>query len=724
MVIPSTRSHFGSKVLAKVMARPVWVATLGASQRWRTSEGSYSTDFNGAAQQHLQVDIAPEANQILGIAMLQPGSKFNSLSLLSGGERVQYGFWQSVCGPDLEGQLCSLAVSHALRLPAPQPIMQTHRRKLRTFFVYLEIGLPEQLWGQLGGAFGAVAAEAPNLCVRLPAPFADRIVSGEWSGLLLPNPDTDMALGRGGRLKSNMLGITYWPALRELFLNVPRAPVEDESLTEVVALQMADEFRRAALGLDLDDELDREQLVQLHRYAHLLQRMCDEMSPTNIKGCMLECRGRTQSQNLRYQSMFLVKCLLLSHLLRDSANLAAVVKRSLQLCLPGVWSRSLVEQLCDKPAQGGVYPSASKISRARLLLDVAFMRLMRDQNHTSLQGSGAVRYLLADSSVQGHRDFELVRMHSISRDSLQLVVSAAHTLFHLWSVHDAFAAVEDADSLQQDAELLDILRAHVKTHSLPSVVVGSARSSFPHKFHSIVHALMLESLSLEDLGSISREISAITTDQGVEFGFHRVQQVPMEALFPWRQVPGARQDDDDDFAFAPALDQPQLVVDFSGTVSVAGLLHIIHNTSNDLGNSLNCYDRVVLQMAHVSNMIRREDTRIRLFEACFADDLGRHLQSDFKQFDAKVHKPRWGSIANSVLQLRRVEKSLRFRWDAGRYGSASRPGDEGEGDDCSLSGTDVTIINEAIRFTVASILPDKSSEAIIRAFSQDWHRYL
>ena len=73
---------------------------------------------------------------------------------------------------------------------------------------------------------------------------------------------------------------------------------------------------------------------------------------------------------------------------------------------------------------------------------------------------------------------------------------------------------------------------------------------------------------------MSAEICTFTTDQGVEFGFHRIEKVPMQQLFPWAMIPNAvQQDVDSEFAppwqheVAEHLDHD---VDVSKAVGIAG----------------------------------------------------------------------------------------------------------------------------------------------------------
>ena len=448
-------------------------------------------------------------------------------------------------------------------------------------------------------------------------------------------------------------------------------------------------------------ELDQEHRVHLHRFAYVLQRFHDDMWPSGgLVHSMLEVHGRDPVQNSRYQSAFLIKCLLTCQFLRDSSKLKQVVTHAINLCLPRSVATLFSEMLSHRAGRGrrGIdFPSASKISASRLLLDVAFMHHMRKTNAEALQAGGSVRYMLADSSVQGHRDFELVRMHSISKSRLFALLIDAHNLYDIWR-GVPYPAQDFMDDWlqQQDIDWINNITAGIIVHAMPVAVIGSARGSLRHKFHAVMHSMFLESACAGDLSAMSAEICTFTTDQGVEFGFHRIEKVPMQQLFPWAMIPNAVQQDVD-FEFAPpwqheVAEHLDHDVDVSKAVGIAGLLHIIHNTSDDLGSAMHVFDDVIHQASHICTMIRKETSRDRLFESCFSSAIGRHLRSDFKGFNAKVHKARWGTIAHAVLQLVEVEHALRYCWDKGSYGAANRRDEESD----KQYGVDLEIVDQGI----------------------------
>ena len=81
------------------------------------------------------------------------------------------------------------------------------------------------------------------------------------------------------------------------------------------------------------------------------------------------------------------------------------------------------------------------------------------------------------------------------------------------------------------------------------------------------------------------QIVTITGDQGVEFGISRARPILVRQLFPWlAQV--ASNPNDDDFAFAPLVEDAGARADVSGSVGIAGMLHILHNSGKDMKGRL------------------------------------------------------------------------------------------------------------------------------------------
>ena len=86
------------------------------------------------------------------------------------------------------------------------------------------------------------------------------------------------------------------------------------------------------------------------------------------------------------------------------------------------------------------------------------------------------------------------------------------------------------------------------------------------------------------------------------------------------------------------LDDNGPVYDFQNSTSIAGIFHIIHNSTKDIGIAMQSYNDTVSDMSHVANLIRRKATQDRLLETCFSHGPDVHLKGFIRKFDGKVHQ--------------------------------------------------------------------------------------
>ena len=91
--------------------------------------------------------------------------------------------------------------------------------------------------------------------------------------------------------------------------------------------------------------------------------------------------------------------------------------------------------------------------------------------------------------------------------------------------------------------------------------------------------------------------------------------------------------------------------DLSGCVQRDGLLHIIHNATNDLSKGTHHWDCEVSRAQQVANLCHRRRTRQRLLATCFGGEIGKTFHDQFKRFKGKCVKHRWGSTADCMVRL-------------------------------------------------------------------------
>ena len=384
--------------------------------------------------------------------------------------------------------------------------------------------------------------------------------------------------------------------------------------------------------------------------------------------------------------------------LRDASALHKVLERAVEVIVPKGFAEAVLQPLRSGELK---VPSASKISRARMTVDFAFMLSRQEVNKANL--SNAIQYVLADSSVQGHHDFELIRSTRLDLNLASNMFSAALELFQLWGSLSANRDRSDRDFIEQgyelssrERELFDVICPGLSTHLFPSVVIGSGHASLYHKYHSLMHALWLETGDAVSLAAFAKSIFSFTTDQGTEASFSKIPAIKVSTLFPWIPIPGPLEEAVlDEHEWAPGPDAADLhhaaQIDLSASIGVPGMLHFVHNSSKDLSRGMPKFDLVIAQMQHVSRLLRRRDSRERLLKTCFSDPTGRVLQASIRKFDAKLNVGRWGSVAECVSQLLEIEPILRWGWDLSKYGQTAR-----YGQDASFEGVDVRAIDDAV----------------------------
>lgn len=104
------------------------------------------------------------------------------------------------------------------------------------------------------------------------------------------------------------------------------------------------------------------------------------------------------------------------------------------------------------------------------------------------------------------------------------------------------------------------------------------------------------------------------------------------------------------------------LVDLTGSVFIAGLLHILHNTTSDLHVPLQHWAIFIDQLRQVTRMLSRRWSRCRLVETCFATPPQSFRKEEIESFRSHLYEGRWGSIWQAIGDLLNVMDLLRFAW--------------------------------------------------------------
>ena len=631
---------------------------------------------------------------VLCVALIAAQSVYHDLALqVQPGQREQYSYWSSVFGP-MDGRLYYFELLDvvAFKEPIEIPVAVFHR--LQSFFVELDLRSPARMAQVLrdqGVDLPPWFDENDHLCLRMPSAFAYMASIGAWQSLAVPNPRLDYLFHRQRRERSTVVGWKCCLQLQSDFPAVPRSAAQEAfreeplPLTARNALEAADVIRALAQKLNLQDQGPEGRLLldQCRQAACVLQSFHDQLDPVSMQHGALEMRGRAGCSKLPYQAHFLVQCMMLTYHMRDAAALKKVLARAVQVVVPRAFAHAILEPLQDGTMK---IPSASTLSRARLTTDVAFMLSVRSAN--ARQSDNVVRYVMVDSSVQGHHDLELIRCVCLDTLKAEQMFHKALDLFQLWREPEQDPAVPDAERVREERDLMASIADGLSTHLLPSVVLGGGHTSLWHKYHAVAHAMWLETGAAPLLETFSKSVFAFTTDQGVETGLCKVPILRASSVLPWMPVP---EDEAGDHDWAPAADLAgqhyAAVIDFTQAVGVPGMLHIVHNSTNDLSKAVQHFDEIISQMTALSRLLRKRDSKARLLETCFSDHVGRFLQDEIRRFSAKLHTGRWGTIAACVEELLQVEAPLRFGWDLAKFGRNRQQEDS----------VDVAVVDAAVK---------------------------
>ena len=120
--------------------------------------------------------------------------------------------------------------------------------------------------------------------------------------------------------------------------------------------------------------------------------------------------------------------------------------------------------------------------------------------------------------------------------------------------------------------------------------------------------------------------------------------------------------------FRAAVNAQQYEVDMSASVQILGLLHILHNATNDLHNAMSWWGRYVQHLCSVSRLLTKGHLRQRFLSTCCCNypwSLQHHLA---EQFQAPVHLARWGTVAAATEALHDpLIQMLRQCWSKAKF---------------------------------------------------------
>ena len=211
---------------------------------------------------------------------------------------------------------------------------------------------------------------------------------------------------------------------------------------------------------------------------------------------------------------------------------------------------------------------------------------------------------------------------------------------------------------------------------------------------------------------------SLCCDYGVEHIIPRMAPFALRDLFPFSKPKVVEPDPDDmfedlaevrveDHGLDPSQNGPCVSLD--GMIPAVGLIHEIHNMSNDLGNSMKFYKRNIAKMKHIAKMLREPEEKRHLLGTCYSSPEGKLRAECFKRFSGRVVKDRWATVSDCAVQTCEVEDSLRWGWNRERFdhghkdhgeaeehGGGKRSDDEDSDDDYAKRKSNIDLVSSAV----------------------------
>ena len=249
------------------------------------------------------------------------------------------------------------------------------------------------------------------------------------------------------------------------------------------------------------------------------------------------------------------------------------------------------------------------------------------------------------------------------------------------------------------------LTAGIVTHRLPILVLGSGRTTLADKFACCLFGFLLDfGYTAESLASFVSEVAVCTTDFGVEFQLASVKPIDLiGSVFPWLTW---RSDDDasgvpedpEGFAVPGSPVPEEVTLSLEETIPAPGLLHIIHNTSNDLLNVMQTAEDPVKQLSEVCKFLTNQHTSECVAVACFSAGPSRRFRQLITKFRGKVYRSRWGNVAHAIRMIKEIETPLRRYWSLNKYNNlaqhGARPAQPQQDDNDNV--TNIQVVDAAI----------------------------
>ena len=287
--------------------------------------------------------------------------RYTPLVVLNRSERAQLKLFQTLTGDDLVNEIVFLTVARVRKLDMSVPLLGIMGKRHNGCWSRLFANEEMQLAGHLADLEqGQPPAGVPLF--RAPLPFVLLVVNQNWSTIAIL--DQSNSTGHGGRRQAvpwESLGFADAPAAGPTWVS-EHVFAADENYYQRVA-----DALRAGAGHCTSDG----QRAELEKLVIVTQSLADDANPDEFARRVLSSGPSTDVKHRRVQPHYLLKLLLISTSVRNITVLPELLHDMCKLLFTDLTALQFNALLT---AAGKLVLSKGAISRARLLLDGAFMR--------------------------------------------------------------------------------------------------------------------------------------------------------------------------------------------------------------------------------------------------------------------------------------------------------------------------------------------------------------
>ena len=209
-------------------------------------------------------------------------------------------------------------------------------------------------------------------------------------------------------------------------------------------------------------------------------------------------------------------------------------------------------------------------------------------------------------------DYELIVLSCVVAEASRYLYGQVRDLARLRGEDDL--ALRGSTLEQPEKDIVDAMKKCFFEHTPPPVCLGSKSGNLGRRFQAMLHSLSLLCNGGAALESFMKSLVGICTDLGTESMLNRIKPIALSDTLPWTlglpvNVPDDEVDDDGDgdepheeqrrrgpqrpmFVEVGELDfcdggefmaPPAAMADVTSSLGIAGMLHILHNATNDIG---------------------------------------------------------------------------------------------------------------------------------------------